>query len=65
MRTNYIKAKIDNTQQKNKCKFCGDKEVTINRIISEWSKLAKRAYKTKHDWVERVVYAQTRSRPKK
>ena len=35
IRTNYIKAKIDNTQQNSKCKLYGDKDETINHIINE------------------------------
>ncbi len=28
---------------------------TINRIISEFSKLAQKEYKTRHDWVGKVI----------
>ena len=45
IRTNHIKARIDKTQQNNKCRLCGDKDETINRIITECSKLAPRQYK--------------------
>ena len=37
MRTNHIKAKIDKTQQNSKCRLCGDRDETINHIISECS----------------------------
>ena len=40
IRTNYIKAKIDKTQQNSKCRFSGDRDETINHIISECSKPA-------------------------
>ena len=40
IRTNHIKARIDKTQQK-----CGDRDETINHIISECSKLAQEEYK--------------------
>ena len=53
IRTNYIKARIDKTQQNSKC---GDRDETINNIISECSKLAQREYKTSHDWVGKVVH---------
>ena len=33
IRTNYIKAKIDKTQKKSKCRLCGDREKKINHII--------------------------------
>ena len=48
IRTNHIKARIDKTQQNSKCRLCGDRDETINHIISECSKLAQE-YKTKHD----------------
>ncbi len=35
IRTNQIKAKIDKTQQNSKCRLCGDRDETINHIISE------------------------------
>ena len=44
IRTNHIKARIDKTQQNSKCRLCGDRDETINRIISECSKLAQREY---------------------
>ena len=51
MRTNHIKARIDKTQQNSKCRLCGDRDETINHIISECSKLAQKEYKTRRDWV--------------
>ena len=51
MRTNHIKARIDNTQHKSKYRLCGDRDDTMNHIISECSKLAQKKYKTRHDWV--------------
>ena len=51
VRTNHIKARIDKTQQKSKCRRCGDRNETINHIISECSKLALREYEARHDWV--------------
>ena len=50
IRTNPIKARIDKTQQNSKCRLCGDRDDTINHIISECSKLAQKEYKTRHDW---------------
>ena len=54
--TNHIKAKIDRMQQNSKCRLCGDKNETINRIISECSKLAQTEYKARHDWVGKVIH---------
>ena len=56
IRTNHIKARIDKTQQNSKCRLCGDIDETINHIISECSKLAQKEYKTRHNWVGKVIY---------
>ena len=56
IRTNHIKARIDKTQQDSKCRLCGDRDETINHIISECSKLAQKEYKTKHDWTGKVIH---------
>ena len=36
--------------------FFGDKNETINHLISECSNLAQKEYKTRHDWVGKVIY---------
>ena len=56
IRTNYIKVRIDKMQQNSKCRLCGDRDDTINHIISECSKLAQKGNKTRHDWVGKVIY---------
>ena len=56
IRTNHIKARIDKTQQNSKCRLCGDRDETINHIISECSKLAKKEYKARHDWMGKVIH---------
>ena len=43
------------SQQNSKCWSCGDKDETINHIINECSKLAQNMYKTRHDWVGKVI----------
>ena len=55
IRTNHTKARIDKTQQNSKCRLCVDRDVTINHIISECSKLAQKEYKARHDWVDKVI----------
>ena len=50
IRTNFIKARIDKTQQNSKCRLCSNRDETINHIVSECSKLAQQEYKTRHDW---------------
>ena len=42
LRTNYVKAKIDMTQQNSRYRLCDDRDKTINHIISESSKLAQK-----------------------
>ena len=56
MRTNLSKARIDKTQQRSKCTLCGDRDETINLIISECNILAQKGYKTRHGWVGKVIH---------
>ena len=48
--------RIDKMQQHSRCRLCGDRDETINHIISECSKLAKKGYKTRHDCVGKVIH---------
>ena len=36
--------------------LCGDRGETLNHIISECSKLAQKEYKTRHDWIGKVIH---------
>ena len=56
VRTNHIKARKDKAQRNSKCRLCGDRDETINHIISECSKLAQKKYKTRHNWVGKVIH---------
>ena len=56
IRNTHIKARIDKTQQNRKCRLYGDRDETINHIISECSKLAQKEYKARHDWVGKVIH---------
>ena len=56
IRTNHIKARIDKTQQNSKCRLCVDRDETINHIIYECCKLAQKEYRTRHDWVGKVIH---------
>ena len=56
IRTNDIKVKIDKTQQKSKCRLGSDRDETINHIISECRNLAHKEYKSRHDWVGKVIH---------
>ena len=42
IRSNQIKARIDKMQQNSKCRPCGDRDKSINHIISECSKFAQK-----------------------
>ena len=56
IRTNYVKVKIDKPQQNNKCKLCIDRDKTINHMISECSKLARKENTIRHTWVGKVIH---------
>ena len=56
IRTNQIKVRIDEMQQKSKCSLCGDKDETINHIINERNKLAQKEYKIRHNSVGKVIH---------
>ena len=56
IRTNHIKARIDKMRQNSNCRLCGNRDETINHIISKCSKLAQKEYKARHDWVGKVIH---------
>ena len=47
---------IDKTQQNSQCRLYGDRKETINHIMSEYSKLAQKDYKTRHDLARKVIH---------
>ena len=49
-------------QQNSKCRLCGVRDEAINHIISESSKLAQKEYKTRHDWVGKVIHLEMRKK---
>ena len=51
-----LKQKIDKIQQNSKCRLCGNRDETINHIISECSKLAPKEYKTRHNKMGKVIH---------
>ena len=53
---NYIKSKIDNTQQNILSRIYGDKDEMVNLIITECCKLAQKEYKSIHDWVGKGIH---------
>ena len=56
IRINYIKARIDKTQQNRKCGLCGNRDETIDPIIIGCSKLVQKEYNARHDWVGKVIH---------
>ena len=56
IRINHIQTRINKTQQSSVCRLCGDREETINHIISEYKKIIQKEYKTRHGWVGKVIY---------
>ena len=56
IRNNHVIARIDKMQQNSRRWLCGDRDETINHIISEFSKLAQKEYKPEHDWVGKVIH---------
>ena len=56
VRNNHMKVRIDKTQQNSKYRLCGDKDEIINRIINECWKSAQKEWKTRHDWVGKVIH---------
>ena len=44
-----------NDNKNSKFTLCGDREKTINDIISECSKIAQKEYKSRHNWVGKVI----------
>ena len=42
-------------QQNNRCRLCGNRNETIDHIVSEHHKLAQKEYKTRNDWMGKVI----------
>ena len=40
-----------NTQKNTKSRFCGDRDETVNSIISECTKLIQKEYKRSPNWM--------------
>ena len=56
IRTNYIKSRINKTQQNSRFWLCGDRDEMINHIISECRKLALKMYEPRHDRLGKVIH---------
>ena len=51
LRTNAIKSKIDHQEGSHLCRLCGQKEETVDHLVSSCSKIAQTDYKGRHDRV--------------
>ena len=56
LRTNAVKARIENENVSSKCRMCGSDDETVQHILCSCSKLAQTEYKKRHDVVGRVVH---------
>ena len=56
IRTNYMKARIYKLQQNSRYRLCGDRDETVNHTISECRKLTLKEYKTRRDWVGKIIH---------
>ena len=56
LRTNAIKARIENQNVSSKCRVCGSHDETVQHILCSCPKLAQTEYKKRHDVVGRVIH---------
>ena len=49
-----IKEKVNHLQN-NECWLCGERNEMLNRLIRDSSQLAQKEYKTKYNWVGKVI----------
>ena len=52
----YFKSRMDKMQQNSRCRLCRDRDETINSITIVSSKLMQKEYKTRNDWVRKVIH---------
>ena len=55
IRTDNVKSKIDTTLKNSKCGSCGDRDETVNDI-SKYSQLEQKEYKSRYDWLGKVIH---------
>ena len=57
LRTNAVKARIENQNVSSKCRMCGSHDETVQHIfLCSCPKLAQTEYKKRHDVVRRVIH---------
>ena len=60
IRINYVKYHIDKSVDSPSCEMCGETSKTINHNVIEYSKLAQRECKRRHDNVARMAHSNLR-----
>ena len=55
-RTNHIKAKLMIRSRTANADYMKKNDETMNHIITKCSKLAQKKYKTRHEWVGKVIH---------
>ena len=53
--TNLLIDKIDYSLKNSLCRLCSDEDETVNHTINKYSKIASKEYKTKSDWMGKVI----------
>ena len=56
IRTNQIKTKIDKTQEDSLCRMCKQADETVDHLLNEYSKMAQKEFKRRHDWVGKKIH---------
>ena len=56
IRTNLVKAEIDKSLGGSLCRVCRKVDESIDRIVSDCSKLAQKEYKRSHDNLGKIVH---------
>ena len=54
----YVKTRLDKSQQNSSCRLCDDRSETIDHIINECGNLTQREYKTRHEWAQKEIYSE-------
>lgn len=56
LRTNAVKARIENQNVSSKCRMCGSHDETVQHILCSCPKVALTEYKKRHDVAGRVIH---------
>ena len=56
IRTNLVKAKIDESQKDTPCRLCKKDDESIDHVVSGCSKLAQKEYKRRHENLGKTVH---------